>query len=217
MIYIAKLTKEDFSFLKLGYTKHQTTDKRFIPYRKVFDKVELLKTYKQERDLKSLEKYLNQYELVDYKLDTGINFGGKNECYSTDLYQFITDKIESILYSSKFDDKESNALVNYLEDKDKMCETVQLFGYRGREHKECIDITKPIEDISIIKHLFEIHDKIGDILKEYDRDVVEHNCNVWEGILHDTSGKRLVCVDAEEIERLEKLEQDLDYYEHLLK
>lgn len=217
MIYIAKLTKDNFSFLKLGYTKHQTTNKRFAPYRKIFDKVELLRTYKQQRDLEKLEKYLNYHELVKYKLDTGIQFGGKGECYSTDLLGFIEDKIESLMFDPLFDDRDSIALINHIEDHEKMCHGIGLTVHKGQDYREPLNLNKEVKDISVLKQLFLLQDKIGEVLKDVYRGIVFNNCKCWEGILHDTSGKELVVVDSEELEELLRIEQEYLYYNGLLK
>lgn len=212
MIYIVKLTKDNTTFIKLGYTKHSTVSKRFKPYYKFFDEVELLKTYDQQRDLEGLEQYLNRYHLTEHKIDTGFDFGGKTECYSVDSYEFIVEELESSLYQPQFDDNTSCALVNHISTERRMCHGLTLKALRGSKGGDFIDLDNISEDISILRQLFLLNDKLDYKLKGFNRETVFNNCSVWEELLHDTSGRDLEVIDKDEYYELLRIKQEYETY-----
>lgn len=107
MIYLVELTNDNESILKLGYTSKTTTEERFRGYHAVFKKVHLLYTFKQdaERDLKSLEKDLNNTLLQDYKLETVTDFAGKTECYSLKDLNTVLESINKYINDARYDIK----------------------------------------------------------------------------------------------------------------
>lgn len=82
MLYVVKLSNSLESIIKVGFTKHNTTSKRFQPYRKIFDKVEVIKLFVNKSvDYKSLEKHFNTTYAVKSKVRPLTVFGGMTECY----------------------------------------------------------------------------------------------------------------------------------------
>ena len=97
MLYIVKLSNTIETIIKIGFTKHNTTSKRFQPYRKVFDKVEVIKLFTDSKvDYKTLEKHFNQGYAVRYKVVPLTRFGGMSECYRVEDAEQLTTLITSL-------------------------------------------------------------------------------------------------------------------------
>ncbi|QZI86908.1 hypothetical protein MYOV056v2_p0134 [Vibrio phage 184E37.3a] len=73
MIYIVKLSNENETLLKLGFTSKNTTYNRFQAYKSKFDKVELLHTFLEEDKYNVtffittppiLDLYVSSYDLI---------------------------------------------------------------------------------------------------------------------------------------------------------
>jgi hypothetical protein len=219
MLYIAKLTKDNKSFIKLGYTKHNTTDKRFKPYRDFFDKVELLDTYKQDRNFHDMEIDLHII-LSRFQIDTGFNFGGKTECYELSSYGLIKKTVEENLYKSRYDLPNKTCLANFLEPQERLCDNIHLVSVKANNHEETIHLNS-VEDISVIKRLFELKRDLDKVLSDFDEDLINHNVKLLEKLHYESDPtKEAVIINEDEFQEFEafKKQQDIEkYYDELEK
>ncbi|UZV41069.1 hypothetical protein vBVpaMR16F_3 [Vibrio phage vB_VpaM_R16F] len=219
MLYIAKLTKDNKSFIKLGYTKHNTTDKRFKPYRDYFDKVELLDTYKQDRNFYDMEIDLHII-LSHFQIDTGFNFGGKTECYGLSSYDLIKRTIEENLYKSRYDLPNKTYLANFLEPQERLCDHINLEAVKGGSYKETIRLND-VEDVSIIKRLFELKRDLDKVLSTFDEDIINHNVKLLEKLHYESDPtKEIITISEDEFQEFEafiKQQETEKYFDELEK
>ncbi len=97
MIYIVRLSKGSDSWLKLGYTGKDHVTDRTNDYKKHFEGVEVMKVYdKQDVNTLKLERALHKLHKED-KLSTGLDFGGKTECYSWGMFPIFNNTIVKTL------------------------------------------------------------------------------------------------------------------------
>lgn len=115
MIYIARLSNEKETLVKLGFTKFESPTKRYKHYYKNFDKVETLYTFSDTCvNYKVLEAHLNKFMLKSYKTTPFTDFKGSTECYKeSDLSHIIkTVSLYSNLYEYRNDGKNLEPLPN---------------------------------------------------------------------------------------------------------
>ncbi|AUR94378.1 hypothetical protein NVP1193O_247 [Vibrio phage 1.193.O._10N.286.52.C6] len=199
MIYIVKLSNENETLLKLGFTSKNTTYNRFQSYKSKFDKVELLHTFLEESkyNLKLLEKDLNTVALLPYKIDPITDFGGFSECYPIEKEAFLVSEVTSRINNTRYSIVEDTTYGDIIGIPSVEVDTT-LFRDGAFKSLNSEDV-----DIFDIEALFETIDYLTSLVSPYNRAVIKGNCDQYRKALRITTDQDLVIMTKEEFKRLQ--------------